>query len=320
MPHVTFIHGIANKPPKDKLLNDWVSFLADGGLSLDDEDVSSSMVYWADVMYPEPETSDSAYESVASELGTKIEDDDDMAWAQGLPDDEQAFVDALRNRLGFDEQSPDGDDHVPAAPAEPDAGVEPSGGIAFEAVPLPWFIKRRVMKRLLKDVYYYLFNKEWQHATNGETVKVQDHIRDLFVQQMKADAAQNSGGPHVVVSHSMGTVISYDCLKHVDGCPPIANYMTVGCPLGLSEVHDNFPNYDKKNAFPSSRLAGDWVNVFDRLDPVAFDARLANDYQKDDIAVIMDQKVKNDGAWRHSSWKYFGQQALCDHLRNLLEL
>jgi hypothetical protein len=320
MPHVTFIHGIANKPPKDKLLEDWISYLAEGGLSLEDEDVTSSMVYWADVMYPEPETSDSAYESVESDLGTKSSDDDDMAWAQGLPDDEQAFVDAMRSRLGFDEPSPGAEDHVAEPPSEPSDDYESSGGIAFEAVPLPWFIKRRVMKRLLKDVYYYLFNKDWTHATNGDTVKVQDHIRDLFIQQMNTDAAQNSAGAHVVVSHSMGTVISYDCLKHVDDCPSIANYMTVGCPLGLSEVHDNFPAYNKKNAFPSAKVGGDWVNVYDRLDPVAFDSRIANDYQKNSVSVIEDQKVKNGGAWRHSSWKYFGQTALCDDLRKLLDL
>ena len=320
MPHVTFIHGIANKPPKEKLLEDWKSYLTDGGLNLENEDVTSSMVYWADVMYPEPESSDSAYESVESDLGTKADDDSDMDWAKGLPDDEQAFVDAMRSRLGFDQEPPDGDDHVAAPPTEPGDDLESTGGIAFEAVPLPWFIKRRVMKRLLKDVYYYLFNKNWTHATNGDTVKVQDHIRNLFIEQMKQDAAQNSGGAHVVVSHSMGTVISYDCLKHVEDCPSIANYMTVGCPLGLSEVHDNFPGYKKKTAFPNARLAGDWVNVYDRLDPVAFDSKIANDYQKDSVAVIEDQKVKNDGAWRHSSWKYFGQAALCNHLRNLLDL
>lgn len=320
MPHVTFIHGIANKPPKEKLLEDWKSYLSDGGLSLEDEDVTSSMVYWADVMYPEPESSVSAYEGVESGLGTKAEDDSDLDWATGLPDDEQAFVDAMRSRLGFDQESPDGDDHVAPSPAEPGDDFESADGIAFEAVPLPWFIKRRVMKRLLKDVYYYLFNKDWAHATTGDTVKVQDHIRKLFVEQMKQDAAQNSGGAHVVVSHSMGTVISYDCLKHVDDCPTIANYMTVGCPLGLSEVHDNFPDYKKRTAFPSGRLVGDWVNVYDRLDPVAFDSKIAKDYQKDSVAVIEDQKVTNEGAWRHSSWKYFGQAALCDHLRNLLDL
>ncbi|MEL7450034.1 MAG: hypothetical protein AAFN78_12550, partial [Pseudomonadota bacterium] len=126
---------------------------------------------------------------------------------------------------------------------------------------------------------------------------------------------------HVVISHSMGTVISYDCLKNVADCPSVSAYMTVGSPLGLSEVHDNFkPEYNKRNAFPIEKVGGGWVNVYDRLDPVAFDARIANDYQKDGSEVIVDERVRNTGAWRHSSNKYYGQAALTDHLRTLLEL
>ena len=55
MPHVTFIHGICNKPPKDQLLKDWMAALAQGGLDLEQRGVSTSMVYWADVMYAAPE-------------------------------------------------------------------------------------------------------------------------------------------------------------------------------------------------------------------------------------------------------------------------
>jgi surfactin synthase thioesterase subunit len=33
---------------------------------------------------------------------------------------------------------------------------------------------------------------------------------------MNADATATDDGPHVVVSHSMGTVISYDCLKNLE--------------------------------------------------------------------------------------------------------
>lgn len=317
MPHVTFIHGIANKPPKEKLLEDWNDSLIDGGLDLVSSGVTTSMVHWADVMYPEPEESGGGYESVDAGLGTESSDDDDMEWATDLPPDEQAFVNSLRERLRFDKDSPDGDEFVPPAPPEPGSGEE---AIAFEAVPLPWFIKRRVMKRLLKDVYYYLFNKDLPHATDGNVIKVQEYIRDLFVKQLQEDARQNSGGAHVVVSHSMGTVISYDCLKYVDGCPPVTGYMTVGSPLGLSEVHDNFPGYDKRDAFPGTKVASSWINVYDRLDPVAFDSRLANDYQKSGEKAIHDQKVRNEGAWRHSSWKYFGQETLCNHLRTLLNL
>ncbi|MEM9303392.1 MAG: hypothetical protein AAGE01_14850 [Pseudomonadota bacterium] len=316
MPHVTFVHGIANKPPKDQLLDNWKYYLSAGGLDLDANDVSCSMVYWADVMYPEPEADASSFESDSGDVGT-VSEDDDLSWIDDVPRKERAFVDSLRQRLRFDVESPGNDEYVAEIPMEPSS--EEQSPIPFEAVPLPWFIKRRAMKRLLKDVYYYLFNKPWKHATSGNEVLVRDHIRELFINQLAADAAGNDGA-HVVVGHSMGTVISYDCLKHVDACVPVTAYMTVGSPLGISEVHDNFAGYDRRDAFPAEKLGGGWVNVYDRLDPVAFDARLANDYQRERTKVIIDEKVKNSGTWRHSSWKYFGQEVLCEHLINMLEL
>ncbi len=315
MPHVTFIHGIANKPPKEKLLENWEAHLAQGGLDLATNGVSTSMVYWADVMYAEPAAPDANFESVEEGLGTAWMDED-LAWIDDLPDEEKAFVESFREKLRFDKKSPESDDYTPPDFEGNENELE---ALTFEAIPLPWFIKRRVMKALLKDVHHYLFNAKFSPRP-GEKYQVQDHIRQLFVDQLKEDTA-NLEGPHVVVSHSMGTVISYDCLKNVADCPPISAYMTVGCPLGISEVHDNFkPDYDKRDAFPSDKVAGDWVNVYDRLDPVAFDARIANDYQKDGNKVVIDQRVHNSGKWRHSSYKYYGQQDLCNHLKKLLEL
>ncbi len=273
------------------------------------------MVYWANVLYAAPLEPDADFESVDESLGTG-ETDDDLAWINDLPDEEKKFVEAYRKKLRFDQPSPEGDNYQPT---EPPDDQELAESLPFEAIPLPWFIKRRVMKALLKDVHHYLFNARYSPRP-GEAFQVQDHIRHLFVAQLKQDIKDNEG-PHVVVSHSMGTVISYDCLKNVPECPPVSAYMTVGCPLGISEVHDNFkPSYHKHDAFPSDKVAGDWVNVYDRLDPVALDARIANDYQKTGEKVIIDQRIHNSGRWRHSSSKYYRQQKLCDHLRQLLEL
>ena len=315
MPHVTFIHGIANKPPADVLLEDWKHNLKYGGLNLDTRGVGASMAYWADVMYASPEESTASYESADGDCGTSAGDDDN-AWIDALPESERKWVSEMVETLGLGAPSPGGDDFTPDPPQG--EGFEGTGQARFEAVPLPWFIKRRLMKRLLRDVHHYLFN-DVSEPRDGERYQVRDHIRQLFIDQLKEDAAGNNGGAHVVLSHSMGTVIAYDCLKNVPDCPSIDGLMTVGSPLGISEVHDNFdPEYQKEDAFPSARVSGGWVNVYDRLDPVAFDARIANDYQKGGVKVVNDIQVRNQGSWRHSSWKYFGQEDLCHHLAELL--
>jgi len=315
MPHVTFVHGICNKPPKEKLLDDWEHYLIQGGLDLPTMGVTTSMVYWANVLYEKPLAPNADFESLAEGLGT-TESNEDLVWIDALPDTERAFVESFRKKLRFDKPSPEADNYEPPSWQGNEDDLK---GLPFEAIPLPWLIKRRVMKALLKDVHHYLFNAKFSPRPEEEYL-VQDHIRKLFVDQLQEDV-QRTEGPHIVVSHSMGTVISYDCLKNVQDCPLIDAYMTVGSPLGISEVHDNFkPKYDKHDAFPSTKVGGDWVNVYDRLDPVAFDARIANDYRKDGKKVIFDQRVRNDGKWRHSSYKYYGQQALCKHLRKLLKV
>jgi len=72
----------------------------------------------------------------------------------------------------------------------------------FEAIPLPWFIKERVMKRLLKDVHHYLFNERFSPRP-GETYEVQTELRKRFINQLIADK-NNSTGAHVVVSQRRG--------------------------------------------------------------------------------------------------------------------
>ena len=67
---------------------------------------------------------------------------------------------------------------------------------------------------------------------------MQDEIRRRFVGALERDRAGNTSGRHVVVSHSMGTVIAYDCLKRVPECPQVDFFVTIGCPLGVSEIRD----------------------------------------------------------------------------------
>ena len=98
--------------------------------------------------------------------------------------------------------------------------------------------------------------------------------------------------------------------------------MTIGSPLGLDVVQDRLlPEWTRRDGFPSDRLRGRWVNVYDGLDPVAgFDAVLADDFQRDGVAAIDDIEEPNSGGWRHSIVKYLAGPRLSGELQRLLEL
>jgi hypothetical protein len=300
MAHVTFIHGISNKPPKDDLLRSWLGVLADNDLDLDALGVTSEIVYWADLLYPEP----------LSELGYESAEDPELL---GLPDvglvaEDVAFVGALAATMGYDELATD----EPAESSEPVAS-----GTGFERVPLPWFVKRRLMKIFLRDVHHYLFDTEFTPRPD-EKYKIQTTIRQRTIEALKR--GDQRPGPHVLVTHSLGTLIGYDCLKRVDGCPAVDAFLTIGSPLGLDEIQDKLkPEWSRDNGFPE--LANRWSNVFDRLDPVAaFDPELNNDYRRDGEGAIFDIDEPNYGAWRHSIVKYFAGPRLRGELERMLQL
>jgi len=310
MAHVTFIHGIANKPPAADLLRIWRETLANAAepLPLGDLGVSSELVYWADLMYDKPDDNVVAHEGVLENTPAAVDGGGGAAAPQPRSAEEAAFLEALRQRMS-------GLSDAQMATA-PDLPAQPQG--TLERVPLPWFLKKPIMDAFLRDVHHYLFDVEF--APNGRPpVPIQKTIRERFIDSI---CSKTVSRPHVVVSHSMGTVIAYDCLKRVGACAEVDGFITLGSPLGLDEVQDKLqPGWSQDNGFPHERLAGGWVNVYDRLDPVCgFDPRLANDYRKGSAEVIEDIAVRNDGAWRHSITKYLRQPAVADALRRMLQL
>ncbi|MDF0674759.1 MAG: hypothetical protein P0120_10560 [Nitrospira sp.] len=310
MPHVTFIHGLSNKPAADILHQIWRRALAkgSGGLDLGAKGVTTRMVYWADVVYPEPDPNVAAYESTSERTAQEVDASGDAHIPVGENAKEKRFIQAMRAQ----------DTRMTDAEIEKagDQGSTDESATKLERIPLPWWIKKKVMEAKVRDAYLYLFNKEFSPRP-GIAYKVQDHIRKLFIDAIKAAPAR---GPHVVVSHSMGTIIAYDCLKRVPGCPVIDGLMTLGSPLGIDEVQDCLePEWSRSNGYPTSLIRSQWVNVYDHLDVVCgADPIIANDFCEGSVKRIQDVSVTNEGAWRHSIVKYFARDEVRNALRQAL--
>lgn len=334
MAHITFIHGISNKPAPTRLLEIWKNALKrddprpevfqspNSGVDLNTYNISSEMVYWADVLYATPDTDEAGYgyesgikenrfEGIAREIpqARKEAISFDSTSLAGI---EQESMMSISQQLGVDQNF--ADDHL-AAPTDL-AKVE-RGEYRLERIPLPWFVKKQVMKILLRDVHHYLFNAE-SNPRGDHAYRVKDELRSRLLNALQRGAKKE--GPHIIVSHSMGTVIAYDVLRNCLECPPIDHFVTLGSPLGLDEVQDKLkaPVLDDVD-FPSQKLKGEWVNVFDHLDPVAgFDPIFANDYLKSENEVVKDINEQNWGDWRHSIQKYLSGTKMRTELRRLL--
>jgi hypothetical protein len=310
MPHVTFIHGIANKPPAADLLRIWREALANASdpLPLGDLGVTSELVYWADLMYEKPDDNVAAHEGVLENTPEAVDGGGGAVPPVPKTAEEAEFLERMRKRM-----TTLSDAEIAGAPPVPE---NPQG--TLERIPLPWFIKKRVMNAFLRDVHHYLFDIEF--GPPGRTpVRIQRTIRERFGTVLRTSGITQ---PHIVISHSMGTVIAYDCLKRVADCAGVDGLITLGSPLGLDEIQDKLqPGWSAADGFPHEKVSAGWINVYDRLDPVCgFDPELANDFQKGSARTIEDIAVQNEGTWRHSITKYLRQPKVIGALRRMLKL
>lgn len=285
--HVTFVHGLANKPAPIELRRIWLDALRasvpeDGGFDLGVSGVSDTFVYWADLFYDAPiQAAD--YESVSEEVSDSLKGANATA-----PENE--WMEKMRRHY------PEAGEDYPDPPVAPEVPQ-------YERIPLPGFVKKAIMAEFLREAHDYLYN------VNG----VRDTIRDRVLADLHRC---DDGTRRILVGHSQGTFIAYDVMTGVDDCPPIDGFMTFGSPLGIDEVQDLLV-WSRDNGFPS-RLRGEWVNIFDPFDLVSRpDPYLANDFRKAGDDVVIDVVEENWGTWRHSATKYLKGPKLRLHLRRL---
>lgn len=303
MPHVTFIHGIANKPPSEVLHDLWLQGLSLGGIDLRGQGVTSTMVYWADVLYADPRDPLVPAEESLSVAELDVADDSVVISQEYGSAEERAFIDGLSAKLALaDDAGITSPESVPADPA-------------LERIAIPWFLKRRMMRAFIRDAHHYLFDTEHEPRP-GTRYRVQTEIRHRTLDALHATPST----PHVVVAHSLGSVIAYDVLQRVAEAPAVDALLTLGSPLGIDEVQDRLrPEWTRPDGFPSRTVRTRWVNVFDPLDLVCLlDPRLSNDFRQGGASVVEDVSVSNAGSWRHSFVKYAGQPVLTARLRDLL--
>ncbi|MEE8307938.1 MAG: S8 family serine peptidase, partial [Gammaproteobacteria bacterium] len=128
-------------------------------------------------------------------------------------------------------------------------------------------------------------------------------------------------GPYIVVAHSQGTMIAYEVLRKLsaDGVQ-VPLLVTLGSPLGLAEVQDVFKKWAGKKSLAKPACVAHWVNVSDRLDPVAFDSNLSNDFTPKNFIVNHSGFGLNPDSPRHphSATGYLATQQVRSAVREVV--
>nr|WP_294523634.1 hypothetical protein [uncultured Rhodopila sp.] len=110
-------------------------------------------------------------------------------------------------------------------------------------------------------------------------------------------------GPQVIVSHSLGTIVSYRLLRKTN-LPQVPLFVTLGSPLGINAVKDCIK--PPKLAQPAE--VGHWLNGADERDFVALYGRLDADTFCTGIENISDIHNRRDDA--HSIIDYLADERI----------
>lgn len=296
---ILYVHGIGNKPIASVLKCQWDSALF--GFDLGER---SRLAYWVNrERYPVPESGNCSSGDLSDGADTTTPRDtaaldmDQAAWIDheiaALTADKQEI--ALLRKLA---------DHAMIDSA-PESGPSARGAEA-KVLPLPapirkW-ITRRLTKTFLKDVHDLFFVPERREA-----------MLESVRKRIEVD-----GGPFIVIGHSQGSMIACLALSMLN-IPHIKVplFITIGAPLGLTEVRDQLKKILGVKKLVSPAIAAKWVNVADRLDPVALDANLAGDYDKvEDFAVINPDGPRHP----HSATGYLRTEPVQMAVRNAIDV
>ena len=308
---VIYVHGIANKPKASVLKCQWDQALFGTGMGQ-----RTRMVYWVNRdRYPDP------FPAVCSD-----QDFSEGGELGGGEQEEESLVDETRTmRLELAEQQARSllkrsdvterrkerierslKNLADSIESNAIRSSENCNGPHAEVLPLPRWARDRLTRTftrlLLNDVFDYFFDD--QKAAE---------IDKKFWRRL------SGGGPFVVVGHSLGSVIAYRNLCQNDGeLPPgsVKLFLTIGSPLGLQEVQDNLAKKLDVERLVVPDCITNWVNVSDRLDPVALDSKLDGDF----AGPIRDLRVQNLDSPRHphSATGYLGLSECQEPVRSVV--
>jgi subtilisin family serine protease len=305
---VIYIHGIGNKPKPSILKCQWDRALF--GVPQHDR---TRMAYWVNrEYYPNPEEATCLQSDVVAEtlaipspnqlVALKMSEgagpgvaETIAALSAGDPD-RARFLTEVAEYLH---------DHNPAPPSPADIGAL---GIAESVGDTVWrWLTEKVSESLLRDVHDFFF----------------DPPRRAVMEQSLMQYLDTAAGPHVIVSHSQGTMIAYNVLRKLSKQQyQIPLFVTMGSPLGLPPVVAEFETRDFLDGgeFTIPECVGRWVNVSARFDIVCNVKELSGQFQKTGPVVVEDNLISNPDGVRnaHSGTGYLRSDPVQSAVRDVL--
>ncbi|MDX2107103.1 MAG: S8 family peptidase [Candidatus Melainabacteria bacterium] len=254
-----YVHGIGDHISRDKFKIDW-----DAAIFHREMTYRTRAAFWSDIRYPQTVNSKKSLTALAHAELWDVENSDSFirvaSKLESGSDSRRLFMERLAARMsGFSHESTQ------------------EGQYKSKVLPLPEFLRdpitRAITSLFIKDVAAYFYDENQRHLIRQRLIECLQTPHDNFI----------------LVTHSMGTVIAYDVLTdfshHMipERIVPTKDikvplWVTIGSPLGIQEVQDKLKDLRPHLPLAKPSVVDEWLNFADRLDMVAVDQTLADDY------------------------------------------
>ena len=257
------IHGLANKPPKD-VLERWCRKSIREGLKTIEKKGTPfklKLVYWADLMHEQPQNMKETNKKSDTYFDDPYLPGDPNAYSDFKPSNmKKKVLDKLEKKLDamyFNDDS----------------------FINFDK------FASILVRNLFKDLDLY-YHKDCP-VTRCRGLLARDAIRMRLAEALRKYCDRDI----LLISHSMGTIISYDVLTQTTPDVFINTLITIGSPLAMPLILKKIlieqgRDYKKehKPATPEN-IRKAWYNYADLDDPVAINYNLSDDYMPNSSGV-----------------------------------
>ncbi len=255
------IHGLGNKPAKRVLQNWWRLAMREGliGINKRIRVPRFELVYWSDLLYDKP-------------LSRRVKDKNDPYYLHEI------YTSGPKN---FEVE-----DHSTLQKAVDFIGNQINKIFLNDDFSLNYtFITDAILHKYFRelDIYY---------AEGCEETKLGNcEIKRIIRERLACVLRKHKNDDIFLIGHSMGSIIAYDVLNFLVPNIKVHTLATMGSPLGLPVVVNKIALEQKKKQKNNITIqtppgvVSKWVNFSDIEDKVAFNYKLADDFEPNNLGI-----------------------------------
>jgi len=261
------VHGLGNKPPKDLLESWWKQAISEGlkRSGFIHKKFNFELVYWADSLNPVPLNPDETDKGKKLYLNEKYTPAPKRKRSKpkGFKDHFIKFFKRQRDNILFNKSIHDS---------------------------FPSFTDL-IIKHFFKDLAIYLTQKYEDKNESDSLAK--DEIRSKLINTLK----KHKGKDMLVITHSMGSIITYDVLVHSEINIKIDSLVTMGSPLGIPFMFEKLKNKissvpgDNNRLRTPENILTEWINLADPEDKLAQKAGMRKIFKTNSHDIGPDMKL-----------------------------